>query len=168
MEETKKEKKPNSLEKLKQEYEKLREKYGLPGFTYMNENFEIESVAGEETELLIKRIRKQVTEKIYYYLRTLETFMNPQNSPMFIFDIIKSFGNYEQELIKNLYKKLAGFEINFFGLEIVYSEKKEADFVKKIAEEWPEINKNLEKIHEAMKNNYNKDNSKKTSKSYVG
>jgi hypothetical protein len=154
--------------KFKLEYKSFQEKYKLPSFEYLNENFEIENLASDETELFLKRIRKQITEKIYYHLRTLEAFMNPQNAPMFIFNIIKSFTSFEQELIKKAYDKLAGFEVDFFELEISYNEKKEADFIKKVCNEWLEINEILLKIHSSMKTGYNKEASKKTSKSYVG
>jgi len=157
-----------TLADFKDEYNKFKEKYKLPSFEYLNENFEIENICGEETETFLRRVRKQVTEKIFYQLRTLEAFMNPQNSPLFIFNIIKSFTSFEQELIKKIYNKLAGFEVDFFELEINYSEKKEAEFIKKVAEEWPEINADLIKIHSAMKTSYNKEASKKPSKSYVG
>jgi hypothetical protein len=157
-----------SLAEFKLEYTKLGDKYKLPHFKYLNENFEIENLCSEETELLLKKIRKQMTEKIYYHIRTLEAFINPQNAPMFIFNIIKSFTSFEQELIKKAYNKLAGFEVDFFELEIEYNEKKEADFIKKVCNEWPEINEILIKIHSSMKAGYNKEVSKKANKSYVG
>ena len=94
--------------------------------------------------------------------------MNPQNAPMFIFNIIKSFTSFENELIKKAYNQLAGFEVDFFELEIIYDERKEAEFIKKVAKEWPEINGILIKIHSSMKTGYSKEASKKTSKSYVG
>ena len=160
--------KNKDIAKFRSEYGEFKDEYKLPTFEFLNENFEIENLAGDETELFLKRIRKQITEKIYYHLRTLEAFMNPSNAPMFIFNIIKSFTSFEQELIKKVYNQLAGFEVDFFELEVICDEAKEANFIKKVALEWPEINEVLLKIHASMKLGYNKEASKKPSKSYVG
>jgi hypothetical protein len=163
----KKEKTEGSLRKLKQEYELLKVKYNFPEFKYMNDNFEIENIDSSETELFIKQIRKHMTEKIFYILRTLETFINPQNAPLFIFNIIKLFSEADKESIQELYKKLGKYEIEAFGLEAVYDEKKEAEFVRKLAEDWKEISSDLNKLYVSMKANHDKDG-KKSSKSYFG
>lgn len=156
-----------NIRKLKDNYELYRKKYGFMDFKFINDNFEIENIDSEETELFLKQIRKHMTEKIFYILRTLETFMNPQNAPMFIFNIIKYFSESEKELIQELYKKMAKYEIHAFGLEAVYDEKREADFIKKVSLEWKEISVDLDKLYIAMMGNHEKD-SKKTTKSYFG
>jgi hypothetical protein len=168
MAEDKKSKKVDgNLKKLKENYEIFRKKYGFENFKFINENFEIENIDIVETELFLKQIRKHMTEKIFYILRTLETFMNPQNAPMFIFNIIKYFSEAEKELIQDLYKKLAKYEIEAFGLESTYGEKKEADFIKKVSEDWKEISSDLDRLYISMKSNHDKD-SKKSDKSYFG
>jgi hypothetical protein len=165
--EGKRHKECKNLEKLKQNYELLRKKYSLPEFKYLNENFEIENIEIGETELLSKMIRKHMTEKIFYVLRSLEMFINPQNAPLFIFDIIKSFNETEKHLIKDLYSKIAQYEIEAFGLEAGYNEKKEAEFIKKFSEDWKDISEDLGKIYGAMRDGHKKD-SKKQNKSYLG
>lgn len=157
----------SSLLKLKEKYLEFKKKYNLPEFSFLNENFEIEGLEIEETDLLLKRIRKQIVEKIYYNSRTLETFMNPQSAPLFVFSIVKGFSPEDNILIKGLYKELVEFEIDAFGLEASYEEKREADFIKRIAEAWPSISDNLVKIGLAMKINYSLE-SKKDKKSYLG
>ncbi len=159
--------KSGSLKEFKETYEELRKVHNLPDFRYLNENFELESLSGEETDLLIRKIRKQIVERIYYNTRALETFLNPQNAPMFIFNIIKGFSEAEQEHIRDLYNKLAEFEIEAFGLEIEYNEKKEVEFIKKIHSFWPFFTEGMKRIYDSMKSNY-KQESKKQSKSYLG
>jgi len=166
-EKKKKQEKVGNIAKLKESYEIIRKKYGLLDFKFMNENFEIENIDCAETELLIKQLRKHMTEKVFYILRTLEAFSNPQNAPMFIFNIIKSFSESEKELIADLYKKLAKYEIDAFGLEASYDEKKEVELIKKIGTEWKEISDDLSKLYVSMKTNHEKDN-KKANKSYLG
>jgi hypothetical protein len=154
------------IEQLKISYELLKKKYALPDFKVMNDTFEIENIDGY-SELILKAIRKHMTEKIFYVLRSLEMFLNAQNAPLFIFNVIKQFSESEKELISELYQKTAGYEIEAFGLEAEYDEKKEAEFIKKFSQEWASISADLKKIYLAMKEGHKKD-SKKTEKSYFG
>jgi len=162
-----KEKKKSKLDLLKEQYKPLQNKYSLPEFKILNENFEIETLAGEETEVLLKRIRKHLTEKISAGLRALEMFLNPQNAPIFIFKVIKSFTSTDKEVLDRTYNKFAGFEIEAFGLENDYDEKKEAEFIKKVCGEWKEICEDFNRIYSSMKLSYKKE-SKKHDKSYFG
>jgi hypothetical protein len=154
------------IEKLKSSYESLKKKYSLPEFKFLNENFEIENI-DPDSEILLKVIRKHATEKIFYILRTLETFMNPSNAPLFIFNIIKLLNNFEKELIKKLYNKIVVYEVEAFGLEAEYDEKNEAEFVKRVSHDWKNISSDLKRIYSAMKI---KDSAevKKSEKSYFG
>ena len=154
------------IELLKKNYELIRKKYDLPEFKFMNNNFEIENT-DPESELIIKIIRKHMTEKLFFVLRSLETFMNPQNAPLFIFNIIKLFNESEKELIRELYDKISVYEIEAFGLEAEYDEKKEIEFIKNICFDWQEISAGLKKLYASMKENNVKD-SKKSEKSYFG
>jgi hypothetical protein len=157
----------SSLKKYKQEYSKFQEKHKLPSFEFLNENFEIESLAGAETELFLKKIRKQILEKVSSGLRALEMFLNPQNAPVFIFSIIKSFNKTDKEIIDRLYQQFAEFEILAFGLENTYDEKKEAEFIIKAADSWKEISKDFDRLYDTMRLNYKTD-SKEKGKSYLG
>jgi hypothetical protein len=160
-------KKQGNLKKSKEVYAVFQKKYGFEEFSFMNNNFEIESIDVEDTDLFIKQIRKHMTEKIFYILRTLETFLNPQNAPMFVFDMIKLFSEADKELVGEIYKKLGKYEIEAFALESSYSEKAEAEFVKQVSGDWKEISADLKKLSVIMKENYQKD-SKKQTKSYFG
>lgn len=168
MDETQKNcKEHGDLKKIKKEYETFRLKYGLPVFSFMNENFEIENIDVGETELFVKKMRKHITEKIFYILRSLEVFINAQNAPLFMFDIIKSMTAVEKEHIRELYKRMAQYEIEAFGLEAKYDEKKEAEFIRKFCGDWKSASEDLVQIYGFMKDGYKKQG-KKQDKSYVG
>ena len=51
------------LDKLKKEYSILKEKYKLPSFKEMDENFEIHKIE-RESNVLLKNVRKIMMEKI--------------------------------------------------------------------------------------------------------
>lgn len=160
-------KEQGNLRHIKEQYGKIRIKYNLPEFSFINENFEIENIDVRETEIFVKMIRKHITEKIFYVLRSLEIFLNAQNAPLFMFDIIKSMTAPEKELIRDLYKRMAQYEIEAFGLEAQYNEKKEAEFIKKLCSDWKDISSDLVKIYGYMKEGYKK-HDKKQEKSYLG
>ncbi|MDP1729297.1 MAG: hypothetical protein Q8L27_03795 [archaeon] len=156
-----------NLRKIKLEYDKLRVQYNLPDFTFMNETFEIESIEVEETELFIKRMRKHMTEKIFFVLRSLEVFLNPQNAPLFMMNVLKSLSSVDRESIRDLYKEISEYEIAAFGLEAKYDEKKEIEFIKKVCNSWKGFSEDLVKIYKIMKE-ANKKIEQKHSKSYLG
>ncbi len=156
----------SKLKKLKEEYPKLQKKYNLPSFDRLNEDFKIEKVAQEETELLVREIRENVGETLENFLRFLEAILNPVNVPMFLFPIIKSLNTEEKNKLSEIYKKLSKLEIEAMKL-IDYSEKKEAEFIKNSYKLWQEIKKDFVKIIEAIEK---KSDAKieKTEKGYFG
>ena len=51
--------------KIKEEYEKLKEKHNLPDFKEINNEFEITTI--EKEEFLLREIRRKIYEKIELY-----------------------------------------------------------------------------------------------------
>jgi hypothetical protein len=100
-------------------------------------------------------------------INVFETFINPTSAPMFVFNVIKSFNSDEKEIIEKLYKRFAELEIDAFNLEVTYSEKAEAEYVKKVCELWKNSEKDLKEIYDSMKASYGLE-TKKSEKSYFG
>ena len=96
-----------SLEDLKKEYNELQKKYRLPIFDELNNDFQIEKISENETDFLLKEIRKLIAERFFNYLRFVESLLNPINVPMFVFSIVKTFSEKEKEKLTDVYKKLA-------------------------------------------------------------
>ncbi|HLD38624.1 MAG TPA: hypothetical protein VJA20_04245 [Candidatus Nanoarchaeia archaeon] len=141
----------SKLKKLKEEYSKIQEKYGLPNFSKLNEDFRIEKTAQTETDFLVREIRESMGETLENFLRFVEAILNPVNVPMFLFPIIKSLNVEEKNKLSEIYKKLSKLEIDSMKL-IDYSEKKEAEFIKNSYKIWQEIKKDFVKIIEAVEN----------------
>ena len=141
----------SKLKKLKEEYSKIQEKYGLPNFSKLNEDFRIEKTAQTETDFLVREIRESIVETLENFLRLIEAILNPVNVPMFLFPIIKSLNVEEKNKLSEIYKKLSKLEIDSMKL-IDYSEKKEAEFIKNSYKIWQEIKKDFVKIIEAVEN----------------
>src|SRR4030042_4612405 len=127
------------LEKLKKDYDKLRKKYNLPAFKEVNEAFDIEEVAEQETECLLRQIRKHMMDKVVAYLRFIEMLLNPSNAPMFFFALVKGLTASDKRLLDHLYERLGEFEIDVIALDCKYNEKEEADFINKAVLKWKDI-----------------------------
>lgn len=144
----------SKLAKLKKEYKKLQEKHNLPAFNELNENFGIEKASEVETDFTIREIRKQISEKAYNYLRFVETLINPVNAPMSIMTLVKTFGIEERDKLTEIYKKLMRNELQLVSVDIEYSEKKEADFIRETHKIWKEIQKDFLEIIKAVEKNW--------------
>ena len=136
----------SKLEKFKKEYKKIQTKHNLPSFEELNEDFHIEKVSESETDFPLREIRKAMAERVFNYLRTVETLINPANAPMFVFSVVKTFSGEDKKKLTEIYKELARNEIRLFVIDAEYSEKKEADFVKETFKMWQKIKKDLVKI----------------------
>ena len=150
-----------NLEELKKEYSLLAEKHGLPDFDEMNKEFRAEKIAESETELVLREVRECITNKLAGYLRFIESIINPANSPMFVLVLTKSLGTKEREKLTDIYKKLVKIEIDLIELDIDYSEKREAEAIKKYYNLWQEIKPELSFVLNVLKKNW--DNKEKDS-----
>jgi hypothetical protein len=84
-----------------------------------------------------------------------------------MFAVVKTLGTNERETLSNLYKKIAKIEIDLIELDLEYSEKKEAETIKKYYETWQDIKKEFLGIVDVIKKNW--DNKIETDKgNYLG
>ena len=156
-----------NIEKLRNEYEKLKNNYALPEFLELNKTFDIEEIE-PETEFLLRKIRRYISEKIGGYMRFIEILLNPSNAPMFFFKLIKKLDNSDKEALSVMYDTLGRIELETISLDLEYDEKKEALFIRKLHDVFnQEIKKELLKILKKLENG--EDNRKKESNgSYFG
>ncbi len=152
-----------NLEKLKLDYKELQQKYGLPTFENLNHDFYIEKIADSETEILTREIRRFIADKVYNYIRFCETLLNPANAPMFIFSMIKSLAQEDREKLSNIYGKLSEINMELVRLDLEFSEKEDADFIKKTHESWKGIKSELVLIIRKLKNSKDKKEDKSSS-----
>lgn len=145
------------LNELKQRYKKLQEKYNLPNFEELNQEFYIEKIAEFETEFLTREVRRFIADKIYNYLRFIETILNPTNAPMFIFSVIKSMTPEDKKKFGDIYEKLAEMDLELIRLDVESSEKKDADFIKQVYSSWQEIKRELTDVLGRLKKGKDKE-----------
>jgi len=145
------------LENLKKRYAELQQKHNLPSFKQLNEDFCIEKASEVEVDILIREIRRFVSDKFLNYMRFIETIMNPTNASVFIFSVIKTLGEDEKKRLNEIYKKLAKSELELIDLDITYSEEKEAEFIRTFYGLWQDVKNELLEIMDKVKENWNKE-----------
>ena len=131
-----------NLEQLKEKYDKFKDKYKLPEFFELNEIFEIEEVDAE-TDFLLRKIRRAITERIAGYMRFFEIILNPSNAPMFFFKLIKKLDSKDKEILGEIYDKLGYLEIELVKMDIDYKEEAEAEFIRKVFMIFTNMKKNI-------------------------
>lgn len=159
-------KEESQLEKLKKEFSAIQKKYKLPSFSELNEDFSIEKIENE-SDFLVREVRRHIAEKFSNYLRFLEALLNPTGAPMFVFTVVKSLSNDDKKKITEIYKQLVQNEVKLLELDIEFSEKKEAEYIKNTFKMWQEIKKQLLRIVESIKKNWDS-KAEGNSKGYFG
>lgn len=146
--------KESDLVRFKKDYTKLQKKYFLPSFEDMNQDFSIEKAAEFETDYLIREIRKLVVDKVYNYLRFIETLLNPVNGPMSVFSIIKAMNADDKKRLEEAYKKLVKNEIQLIKIDMEFSEKGEAEFIKKTYKLWQGVKEDISSLIKSVEKNW--------------
>lgn len=155
------------LEKLKKEYSILQKKYNLPAFSAMNEDFYIEKIAENETEMLTREIRRMVGDRLANYMRFIENLINPVNVPMFVFSVVKMINQEDKKKLSETYRELIKNEIIFLARDLEFDEKKEADFIKESFELWQNIKKDLSPVLARLETNWGS-KAEENSRGYFG
>ena len=154
-----------NLDELKKQYAFFKEKYELPEFSELNEIFDIEEI-DIETDFLLRKVRRLVSERIVGYLRFFEIILNPSNAPMFAFKMIKKLEEKDKQNLGEIYEKLGNLEFELVKLDLNYDENIEAEFIKKVYNIFINLRKDVLVIVEKMLNGGGEE--KKERGSYLG
>lgn len=139
------------LKDFKKDYSKYIEKYKLPKFEELNEDFEIDKLE-KDTDYLLRAIRKLMMEKIVNSVNFLEMLLNPVNMPRMYLPYIKTMSMEDKQVIDSLYDSLAKLTLISLDLEIGFSEDGEAELIKKIFSEWRVLKPDFKKIISGINN----------------
>lgn len=151
---------------VKKKYESYIKKYGIPNFEEINNDFDIAKIDYDSLNLL-RDVRKTMNLKFSSLMQFVELLLNPSNGSTFNMYLVRGINGSEKEILNELFNSLGRIEIDAFYLDIVYSEEKEADFIKANFEEWQKLKPKLSKVVDSLKVNWTKDSGRKT-KSYFG
>jgi hypothetical protein len=146
--------KKRNLDKLKEDYEALRIKHGLPSFHDLNKDFWIDELAEAETDILIRKIRAKIGDSLSRLARFIEGILNPVNASMFVFQFIKVISPEDKKIFSEIYKELMKREIINIELDLDFNEDNEAKFIKEVHIFWQTAKKDMLKIMKKVNMNW--------------
>lgn len=152
---------------LRSAYNELRQKYELPEFEKMIEDFDIEKAIEKESAFLIREIRRVVNEKILSYLHLFETLVNPSAPPIFVFSLLRNIPANEKNSIKEIYKTLSKTQVEIMKLDTIYNENTEVKFINETFNMWQELKPIIYKLIESFEESFESDDTSKD-RSYFG
>ena len=142
-------------EKVKESYEILRKKYGLPSFEDLNHEFEIASLKQlERNDFILRVIRRRITDKLAMFCNILQSLMLPNTGSAINMHEIKAFGDDDRFTIEKLLAELMFLERSSLILDINSSEKNEVEFLKTAWSNWKRFSGEMLKIAEKMRSGW--------------
>ena len=139
-------KEKSDLDKLKEEYKKIQKKFKLPSFEELNKDFYIEKIEIDETDYLVREIKKSIGDKYFNYLRFIENILNPTSGSMFVLSMVKSISPENRSKLVEIYKRMSKAELDFIQRDLEFSEQKDAEYVKEFFNLWQQVKKELLEI----------------------
>jgi len=156
-----------TISDIKKKYEAVENKYSLPKFEKISEDFDMEKLAEKESLFLLKDVRKIIAEKIASYSQFFENLRNPMSLPMFVLAPLKNANEEDKKTIKEVYKELSKMQLHIIKLDLIYNEEKEAQFIKQTYDKWQTIKVRIHKLIEKFESEV-KENSEQANRNYFG
>ena len=145
------------------EYDELKNKFLLPNFDRLCEDFDIGKVADKDFDYLLREIRRTINEKISAYLHLFETLINPSSPPIFVFSILRGIRDEDKEKMKVIYKILSRTQLMIMRLDTIYNQSSEAEFIIKTFNIWQKLKPQILELIKSFEENFEKDDSSKKS-----
>ncbi len=151
---------------IKEKYDKLKKRYNLPSFDDINNEFEISII--DNDEFLLRGIRRKIAEKIEAYTKFLEEqILQPSTDVSNMYEF-KVFDDEERKEIFKIYKRLMFFSRFSIEAGLYEDDKKTAEFIKSVFDEWNELKKKLLKFVVKVKESWLKEKDIKEDLGYMG
>src|SRR3989344_7507027 len=94
------------FKELKKNYEVLANKFKLPPFAEVDDNFEIHKI-DRESDALLRAVRKQMMEKIVNSVGFVEMLLSGANAPRMYFSYMKAMSQEDRKGLENIYKEFS-------------------------------------------------------------
>ena len=138
-------------EQVKAHYQSYQEKYKLPLFDQLCEQFELEKIEAQPL-CLLRTVRKHMMEKLINTLNFCDMLLNPGQAPRMYHAFLKVQTKEDSERIEQMYKAFASISLDCLALEKEYNETQEATMILRIAAVWNEQKENFSQLMYAIAN----------------
>lgn len=123
----------------------------MPSFDELNRDFEIEKIENQDTDFVLRTIRKKMMEKIVNSTGFLEMLMNPVNSPRMYQNCVRSLNSEDMKLVEKIYSLFSKIILEALQLEVEYSEKREAEMIRHIYNNWNMMKSSFNAVLQRLK-----------------
>jgi len=117
----------DKMDELKEAYEELKQKHGLPAFDELNWEYELAGI--EVDDLLIRNVRKKVTEKFEFIANVLSGILQPESDLASLHEV-SFFSDPEKEELVKVYKQLMYYYRRASKLVVEDTPETNAEFIK--------------------------------------
>ena len=148
-----------------EQYRILKKKYDLPPFEELDREFDIGGI--DESAVSSKIVVKKMIEKIDFFSKIFEEIIQPDTNPASLHEC-SIFEDPEKMKILEIYKKLYYYNRSYVELELVCEEKKFAEYIKWLHDEWKHVKPKILPIIQKLKKSWLKDTDTKTELEYFG
>ena len=149
---------------IKDDYSKLKG-LNLPDFDRLNKEFEIADI--EETGFLLRAIRGVMVDKADFYVKILESVIQPETNAVCMFEC-KVFDDNEKLEVFDLFKKLMSFVRLSSEVDLDCDDKKDAEFINNFFVEWLKLKPSLKEKISKLRISWQKDVDLKEELGYFG
>jgi len=151
--------------RIKKTYNKLKEKYSLPDFDELNNEFELSTIECEE--FLLRKIRKKIADKINAMCEFLEGLLSPDTTMANLYEC-KAFDDDERKKIFELYKRLKVLEKLALELSLNHDDEKDAKFIKDVFSLWNKVKTEMITFIKKIKDFWEKESTTEYKARYFG
>lgn len=158
------------MKNLKSSYETLANKYNLPSFQELDNEFEI-LYFRELFEIShpLSFVRRRIYEKFGWVCGMLQGIAQPNPSSMISIEESSFFKKEEKKEHIDLLKAMMYYERYSVNLDIETNEEQDAEFIKQAYQKWMEIKPQITKISAKLKDSWKKETEvKERNNNYMG
>ncbi len=150
---------------MREEYNILKNKFGLPDFEELDKFFEIRGIDKEDD--ILREISKKILNSVDNYLDILEDMVQP-DSRYYTLKEANFLGKSERSIINAIYSKLMYFNRAGIILNLDYSSDRCAKLINDFYKEWSLMSKELIPVINLLKESWSKKTEARQDRGYFG
>lgn len=135
-------------EEMRKAYNKL--EYKLPPFEELEKDFDLDKISDRNKKFLLMNIRRVMVEKFSSYSQLFEALLNPTSQSRLLLRILKKLDNEKKDKLREYCDKLLNYQYEAIKMELVWDEKKEADFVNQKFNEWTKMKNEILRLLDSI------------------
>jgi len=136
---------------LKKEYEKYQNKYSLPDYDGIDDEFELLYITDiAEIKFPLRFMRRRMNDKLVWICNIIQSIIQPNPSSIINLEESNFFSKENKIHLSNILRELMQIERRSLALDINQNEKEDAELIKEIYKVYKKLKPDINKISEKM------------------